>query len=197
MEPINTEEYKGYQIEILPDEINETPRDWSNLGVMVCFHRRYNLGDKHSFRDPEEFDLFIRKEKAIQLPLYIFDHSGITMRTHPFGDRWDSGQVGWIYVLYETIQKEYGLVNETTKEKAKKVLEAEVKVYDDYLTGNVYGYRVLNAQGKELDACWGFYGNPEGEGGALVSAKEFVDQAIEKKRKKNKPAVVLVPVPAF
>ena len=31
------------------------PRANDNLGVMVCFHRRYNLGDKHDFKEPEDF----------------------------------------------------------------------------------------------------------------------------------------------
>lgn len=39
------EEYKGYTIEIRQDELAGSPREWDNLGTMVCFHRRYNLGD--------------------------------------------------------------------------------------------------------------------------------------------------------
>lgn len=44
------------------------------------------------------------------LPLWLYDHSGITMscgaRTYPYNDRWDSGQVGWIVALKETIMAE-------------------------------------------------------------------------------------------
>ena len=36
--------------------------------------------------------------KIIILPLYLYDHSGISMKTTPFSCQWDSGQVGWIYV---------------------------------------------------------------------------------------------------
>jgi hypothetical protein len=37
-------------------------------------------------------------------------------------------------------------------------LIGEVKTYDDYLTGNVYGYKVIDEQGNEEDSCWGYYG---------------------------------------
>lgn len=44
------------------------------------------------------------------LPLWLYDHSGITMscgaRTGQFADRWDSGQVGWVVMLKETAMKE-------------------------------------------------------------------------------------------
>lgn len=42
---VHEEDYKGYTIKIYHDEDAESPRDWDNLGEMVCFHRRYNLGD--------------------------------------------------------------------------------------------------------------------------------------------------------
>jgi hypothetical protein len=38
-------EYKGYKIKIVFDEDIWSPRDWDNLGTMVCWHRRYKLGD--------------------------------------------------------------------------------------------------------------------------------------------------------
>jgi hypothetical protein len=37
-----------------------------------------------------------------------------------------------------------------------------VSVYDDYLTGNVYGFIVEERNGddwEEVDSCWGFYGD--------------------------------------
>ena len=38
------------------------------------------------------------KSKVAILPLYLYDHSGLTMSTNDFGDRWDSGCVGFIYM---------------------------------------------------------------------------------------------------
>lgn len=101
------------------------------------------------------------------LPLHLYDHSGITMSTGQFRCPWDSGQVGWIVCDDETIQREF----DGDRDKAEKVLEIEVAIYDDYLTGNVYGFIVeetneFDEDGEpvwdgcnELDSCWGFYGD--------------------------------------
>lgn len=48
--------YKGYSIEIYQDELAEDPRRmFDPMGKMICFHSRYELGDKHDFYDPEDF----------------------------------------------------------------------------------------------------------------------------------------------
>lgn len=47
--------YRGHLIKIMRDEDPENPRGWLSLSNMVCWHRRYQLGDKHEFADPEEF----------------------------------------------------------------------------------------------------------------------------------------------
>jgi len=135
----------------------ESPREWSNLGTMVCWHRRYSLGDGKPECSPSEFN---PNEHAVCLPLYLFDHSGITMRTSPFSCPWDSGQVGWIYCDRETILKEYSRkrLYKALLAKVERVLESEIKAYDEYLTGQVYGFIVEDAEGNHLDSCWGFYG---------------------------------------
>lgn len=55
------EEIKGFTLKIVADDSPESPREWDNLGTMVCFARRYDLGDKHNHKDPESFfaDLWI------------------------------------------------------------------------------------------------------------------------------------------
>jgi hypothetical protein len=54
MQSLDSIEYKGHTINIFPDGDAPNPRkEFDSLGTMVCFHRRYNLGDRHEFRDPE------------------------------------------------------------------------------------------------------------------------------------------------
>lgn len=144
---------------IYQDEDASNPRtEWDNVGKMVCFHRRYNLGDKHEFSDPDEFREYWEEQDPdnqwVILPLYLYDHSGITIRTGPFSCPWDSGQVGWIYCTKEDIDKEWN----GDRERAEKYLQGEVENYDQYLTGDVYGYVVDDEDGEQLDSCWGFYG---------------------------------------
>lgn len=149
-------EMNGLTINIIQDDDPESPREWDNFGTMVCWHKRYDLGDKHNYKTPQDFYEAVGVD-VVDLPLYLYDHSGITMATSPFPCPWDSGQVGHIYVTYEKIQKEFGEVTHETMEKARELLKAEVEAYDQYLTGEVYGFEIFGSDGELLDSCWGYY----------------------------------------
>jgi hypothetical protein len=104
------------------------------------------------------------------LPLYLYDHSGITMNTTGFSCPWDSGQVGVIFMSPQTVAKE-GISD------PEGYLKGEVKTYDQYLRGEVFGYILKNASGEEVDSCWGYYGldhckEEAGEMALSVSEKE-------------------------
>ena len=153
---------------IEPDDNCESPRDWDNLGIMVCSHRRYDLGDDnpkidydnfHSWSDIEYY-LATVLDAGVILPLYLYDHSGITMATTPFSCPWDSGQVGFIYASRERIRAEFSVkrISKKLREKVEGILRSEVKDYDQYLTGDVYGYIIEDDNGDELESCWGFCG---------------------------------------
>lgn len=102
------------------------------------------------------------------LPLWVYEHGGITMscgdRSYPYNDRWDSSCAGWIMMSKETALKErIGCCNESNwREKAISDMQAEVELYDQYLTGDVYGYTLMEEtapdEWTEVDSCWGFYG---------------------------------------
>jgi len=208
MEPIETIDYKGYKIDIMPDDLPESPRDWENLGKMICFHSRYNLGDEHTYKAPDDFiydlaieffnedkvddeyqwglsskefiDKYLPKlEKYIFiLPLYLYDHSGLTMNTSPFSCPWDSGQVGWIYVKKEDVRKEWKVkqISPKLKEKSIDNLKVEVEVYDQFLRGDIFG-RIIYHDGEDVGSCWGFYGDPEAY--MIPDAKAEVDALIK------------------
>lgn len=102
------------------------------------------------------------------LPLWVYEHGGITMscgdRSYPYNDRWDSSCAGWIMMSKETALKErIGCCNESNwREKAISNMQAEVELYDQYLTGDVYSYTLMEEtspdEWTEVDSCWGFYG---------------------------------------
>jgi len=167
-EPIKTLETENKILNIFSDENSESPREWDNMGTMICSHKRYSLGDKHDFdfnnhNSWNEAEKAIRKEfnVAVILPLYLYDHSGITIATSPFSCRWDSGQVGFIVISKEKLRKEYSVKRITKKhiEKATNCLKGEVETYDQYLRGDVYGFKVTDKEGNHLDSCWGFFGD--------------------------------------
>jgi hypothetical protein len=149
------------QYRIEQDICPESPREWDNLGTMVCWHRRYNLGDKQPNCTPQEFLQRLEEEEGqgyVILSLYLYDHSGITMNTTGFMCPWDSGIVGYIYCLEEDIEREYGEVTTETVNKVRNVLRQEVKIYDQFISGDVWGYFIEDEDGDVLDSCWGFYG---------------------------------------
>ena len=166
---LETLKLNGKTYSIFQDEHVSCPRkDFDHLAFMACWHGRYDLGDKHSM-SIEECDRLIITSKAVSLPIYMYDHSGTTIRTYPYDCPWDSGQVGHIYLTREQILKEQGITRMSPKARvwAKKILVAEVEEYDQYLRGEVYGYTVTtkkhcdNCGHDEIeveDSCWGFYG---------------------------------------
>lgn len=149
-----------YELSIFRDEDAESPREWDNLGKMVCWHRRYSLGDKHDFDSPQDFyESSEYKDIFVILPIYLYDHSGITISNDDFGDRWDSGQVGYIYATKDSIRKIFG--KEPSQIDHKEIIEqlkGETTTYDQYLQGDVYGFTIENNQGEVVDSCSGFYG---------------------------------------
>jgi len=133
----------GYEARyMIQDENGYSPRDDDNLGTMVCFHRKYSLGDKTDLNS-DNFDGwqalkdYLKKElKAVViLPLYLYDHGRISIAIAPHGQHysWDGGQVGFVYVTKEQLKKEG-----VTKKRAEKILMAEVEDYNSYLIGDCY-----------------------------------------------------------
>lgn len=168
---------KGLTVRIQRDEEASDPRkQFDHVGRMFCWHRRYELGDEQPDYPADEFFLRIMQEREAEvhpkyppddlpdehvqryidkhfhvLPLYLYDHSGLTMNTSGFSCGWDSGQVGWIVMSKDKADKE-GIKDPLA------CLRMEVAEYDQYLRGDVYGYMIEDADGVLHDSCWGFYG---------------------------------------
>jgi len=185
----------GRVIQLIQDEDAMNPRtEWDNLGTMVCFHKRYTLGDeKHGYNDDDYSGwdelkaAIIRAENvAVILPIYMYDHSGITIRTTPFSCRWDSGQIGFIFISKAKVRKEYSKkrISKQLRDKITTYLIGEVETYDQYLTGDTYGFKTYaNAEAfeaeQEEDSCWGFFGHNILENGILdhvgAKAEDLID----------------------
>ena len=59
------------------------------------------------------------------------------------------------------------------KERLLVNLNGEVETYDQYLTGDIYGFKEVDSEGNEVDSCWGFYGDFE-TSGIIEEAKEMI-----------------------
>lgn len=184
METVN---YKNYSIEIYvdPDPINPVD-DYDMLGEMICFHSRYNLGHyKSNFtKNKEEFIQYLNdnKNNIIYLPLYLYDHSGITMNTTGFSCSWDSGQVGIIYVTKDKVRNFFNCKNITSKIRQQVIdnLKSEVNTYDQYLRNEIYGYIVKDELDNEIDQVYGFFGSDHEKSGLLEYAQNVIDCELSK-----------------
>lgn len=249
-QPVETIEYRGFNINIYQDDMSEDPRDWDNIGRMLCKHRDYNLGDpvEHAKgkgrarypRDAEEiveimlaavtgenkastirevweygrgnskkFSGFVEaglyicaRKLPVILPLYLYDHSGISMsagsngvnfnrRSHNAFDPggWDTSSVGFIFCTWEDVEREYGVGPDKDGvepiQRAERYLRGEVETYSQYLEGSVYGYVIEPKDNNQIacdDSCWGFYGYDWDNNGLLENAKPSIDYAIREYR---------------
>lgn len=189
---IHSEEYKGYTINIEQDyDSGFNPRyDHDNLTVMACFHKRYELGDKdHGIRS-DDYRSWDEMEKAIVkvfnpviiLPMFMFDHSGLTVNTTGFACPWDSGQIGFVFVpkakAYETYMTKR--ITPKIKETIKQITKGEVEDYDHYLRGNIFAFDIEDANGEHVESCCGYIGDYEDA--CLPDAKEMIDSLIEREK---------------
>lgn len=172
MDIVKREDHGDYIVTVYldPDPEHANPRDWSNLGTMVCGHRHYNLGDVQ-VTSGERWEA--PDDVAVILSLGLIDHSGISMYVgggaHPADPGgWDSGTVGVIYATSADLVREYGEDTPETRAKADELLRLEVKTYDQYLMGEVYGWVVEKRQPaceccdhtpdpEHVESCWGYY----------------------------------------
>lgn len=199
---ITTTDGRKLRLVIEQEQSPEDPRSWDNLGTMLCCNQYYRLGDCNSNRETElqlaeicrkygksdeeidemafseEIQFILDQDDVCGLPLWIYDHSGISMSTGKQCS-WDSSFVGLIFVekdfyLAQTCLKD----EEGWKEKAKETLKGEVETYSDFLEGNVYQWtlyeptvvirqsmdgkelsRKIDEEGEMVDSMGGFY-NP-------------------------------------
>ena len=184
---------KKYKLIVQYDEFCESPREWDNLGKLICWHGDYSLGDEHNFKRPVDFlgDLAskVDNEKAekieekeyegvigegeacskylkiidknyIIFPVYLLDHSILKLSIEDFNCKWDSGQVGFVYI---PLKEAIGNNKKEKMEYCKKVINGELEIYNYYLNGEVYSFivGVYNEDDElieEYDSCGGFYG---------------------------------------
>jgi len=173
------------------------PREDDNLSKMICFHNRYILGDEHNYSSDnyngwEEMkeDIIKSEDVAIIVPLFLYDHSGITIRVGSFDGllpqghaRFDSGQVGFAIVTKEAIKENFitKRVSKKQIEKAKEILLAEVETYDLYIRGECFGFQLFDENDDEINSCYGFLGSDFSKNGmdCYIEDEEIVKALLQ------------------
>ena len=166
--PDGVGEYGVYKLEVYQDEDwNSNSRDCDNLGKIITWHRRYDFTDKvvkDRFKSltesPEIFENNAKKYGYVYNPLYMYEHSGISFSLsndkYPFNDRWDSGQVGYIFSTPDEI-KEYFNVKKITDSVKKKVYDEfkrEIEELNKDEEGDSF-YYILYKNNEQIDSLHG------------------------------------------
>ena len=151
-------------IKICYDENSDSPRDWDNLAEIVVTNSYKHLGDTvlTEYDEDEDEDEGMDDLYAVWKPLYIYDHSGISLSTTPFSCPWDSGQIGYVGVTWETAKREFSYMSgDRLIERLNDVIEGEIATLNAWVNGEVYGYiyTKTDSEGNEIeyDSCWGYY----------------------------------------
>lgn len=150
---------KEYCIHCQLDDEPLNPIEDEDLVYLACRHRRYNLGNYEMSQYPDTFwrglvenflprtegieNLEIKecqsllKDHLVWTNLYLYDHSGLSIAcgdSNPFSyNVMDSGRVGIAFAS----ALDYGYQT-GWREAAMEQIQKVVKLYDQYLSGDVY-----------------------------------------------------------
>lgn len=194
-------ELNGFVAHVAYDESPESPREWDNLGIILgidsCTDSSYlyNLlcigenskGEPLAIVDQNgfvhsKFDYFLRNEffqgeRILIVEAFIESRELHLMRYNTLVISTESAiRKAFLVPEGEPIKK-------SVWAKARECLEAEVKIYNQYLEGDVYGFIIKTEDGDQVDSCWGFYGFEEVKEQALQALGYFssvMDSALAK-----------------
>ena len=156
-------------VEIYYDSDSESPRLWSPMTKFVMAHKKYKLPNEIDFPFDdydswEETSVELFKDYNWVFPVYMLDHSGTKLSLNRFNDKWDSGMVGFICLNEDEMFSNFGF-GADLDEKARQIAAVELDEYDNWMNGNVFGFRLFE-ETKEIECTqqWGFIGDHDTSG---------------------------------
>ncbi|MGN1173629.1 MAG: hypothetical protein ACI4SO_07565 [Muribaculaceae bacterium] len=141
------------------------------------------------FSTMEKLELAAASGEFVWRPISMYEHSGIRMwlggTAGHVDARWDCSTIGFAYLEKCTADKEYIPTEEykTWQEWAYHIMEAEMKVYDDYVSGECYGWSILDECDDVIESCGGYYGSDYEE--QFEECKGIIDSYIERREKEH------------
>ena len=139
--------YKDYFIYVESDRDQKDPRSGENCTTMICCHRRYQIGDLHSYKLTESTvkgwetlkeEILKAEDVAAICPIYLYERKDrrISISFAPYQDYWKSYQVGWAYITKAKLDR---INEEVTGGDTDPyfILATEVIEYDRFLTGEL------------------------------------------------------------
>lgn len=143
------------KLRIEQDGDAQSPNSWDDNGLtLIANHRQFFVPpskDKRNFDVQDEIDSRKATHHVFMLEAYIHGEVRLALAGEGnFPDRqWDVSLLGAVFVS----KKEWRLTK-----SARKAAESLIKEWNQYLSGDVWGYVIEDDDGNHIDSCWGFYG---------------------------------------
>ncbi len=118
-----------YLLQVMYDTEPLNPReDYDNFGHMMCWHRRYNLGDENRFEAPNDFLMDIVKRTASEYAIIRYARFG---KSDTIRLSYDKSAHGWSIEYYDGYSKKWyqedfveGRLEDNAKDVADCLIEA-------------------------------------------------------------------------
>ncbi|MFA7367872.1 MAG: hypothetical protein WC008_06130 [Bacilli bacterium] len=126
--------YKGYKIKIRQDEDCESPNDWEDENLFLVYDHRQFTVKRKGFEPQDIYENSLTYEKNYWvLPVEAYIHSGVSLSLFSGTKqcRWDSSVSGYILASKEEFKD---------LETAKTATEGLIKTWNQYLSGEIYGF---------------------------------------------------------
>jgi hypothetical protein len=165
VDPFESFEYRGLTIELHTYDSPHSPADWDTLGTLHV--RGWGRPDWEGWASEayERGDVpllvrYARMSRGLYLVPVQYDDRGAMYALD--ADDSGAGCNGYIVTDDARVAELCGDGAEYhTIEWVTNALKSEVDEWHAYVSGDVVGYVVRDANGADIDSCWGFY--PEKE----------------------------------
>lgn len=174
--PVHTEKHAGFKIEIWHDEDSPNPAtDFDQPGEYTIFQSN-DFCLSSSVKHPYSKDGFLEDCENGALDGYVLflftldRYNALNARQASPANFEDFARFDGVWLISpDEIKKEWGETNTvlpngefTPQQMAERYGKAFLQEMDDYYMGNVYGYKVLDDDGEEVESVWGFIGDYDG-----------------------------------
>jgi hypothetical protein len=161
---------KNQELHIFQDSNPESPDDWENDEIFLVYKHKdftinrdgfickeiYNylnylesIEDKNKFNYKEviekwEYNKGVNYSEYHIFTVYAHIHGGVSLSLNHNGDRWDTSSTGFILIKKDLLKGSSKNEENLTEEEARtNYVENLIKTWNQYLSGEVYGFKVF------------------------------------------------------
>jgi hypothetical protein len=150
----------AYTVEIVRDDDAQSPADYGDDSLFLAYGTRSVAAGPAGYA--RNGAARIGRYHVCRLGVYDGPYTVLMLGaavaptdTDDTDDDSDDTRPGYVYVSRDEWPD---------SEAAERAAECLVNEWNDYLSGNVYGYRVKDSDGDTVDSCWGYTGDPDASG---------------------------------